>query len=153
LPSDDLPIDAISHNIRQEVIESQIVAASEIPVSKLESEQAKHQSKLTKNELKKAKLQLKEVELQNRELELKLNDHQQAHEMRQRFFGFSRWLLTGVVLASTLAMAAYMIGHWGQIESVVMVAFFGSIAAEVIGLAAIVARYLFPSNDKTGNSD
>jgi hypothetical protein len=68
---------------------------------------------------------------------------QQAHRMRKRFYNFVVKAVFGTLAASALTMFLYVISQWGKIDAAVMVAFFSAVVVQVIGLAYIIARYLF----------
>ena len=87
------------------------------------------------------RLGLLEQDLEERKHDVR--DRNQAHDMRKHFYRLAVALLSGAIIASVGVLGAYMWSQWGEVEATVMVGFFGSVAAEVIGLAAIVARYLF----------
>lgn len=88
-----------------------------------------------------------EVELRKTDLEAA----QQAHEMRESFY---RWVIRAVSLtlvASAASMVAYLWSQWGSIAPAVMVAFYSAVVVQVIGLAYIIARYLFAPRGQAAN--
>ncbi len=57
------------------------------------------------------------------------------------------WLCSGIVAFSTIAMGFYMASEWNELSAAVMVGWFGSVVAQVIGIVFVVANYLFPKDD------
>lgn len=111
-----------------------------------EARQAEYQNSMRLLEVELEKLKLEEREQDVAERRADVEDRKQAHDLRARFFWFSVFLLGLAILSSAAALGAYMWSQWRQIVPAVMVGFFGSIVVEVIGLAAIVARYLFTNH-------
>lgn len=76
---------------------------------------------------------------------------QQAHGMRERFFNFVVRSVVGTLIATGLVMAAYVVSQWGRLAPGVMVSFYSAVVVQVIGLAYIIARYLFaPRSNSNG---
>lgn len=77
---------------------------------------------------------------------------EQANKLRKRFFTFVMRTVATTLIATAVIMAAYVVSQWGKIEAAVMVAFFSAVVVQVIGLALIIARYLFaPRGNGNGN--
>lgn len=71
----------------------------------------------------------------------------ERNKQRRSMMSWTLGLASGIVGVSTLAMTAYFISEWGRLEPAVMLGWFGSVVAEVLGLVYIVASYLFPTDD------
>lgn len=67
----------------------------------------------------------------------------QAHKMRKRFFRFVVRSVVSTLVATGAIMGAYVVSQWGDLDAAVMVAFFSAVVVQVLGLAYIIARYLF----------
>ncbi|WP_344734216.1 hypothetical protein [Nocardioides fonticola] len=74
---------------------------------------------------------------------------EQAHGFRQRFFNTVTRTLWVALSSSVVLLALYMISEWHEVSPTVMVAYFSAVVVNVLGLAFIVARYVFhdPSTD------
>ncbi|MDP5226624.1 MULTISPECIES: hypothetical protein [Arthrobacter] len=48
---------------------------------------------------------------------------------------------------SALIMLLYMISHWGKTDGAVMISWFASVVAQIIGIVFVMANYLFPKDD------
>lgn len=68
----------------------------------------------------------------------------QTHDFREKFFKTIRGALVASLLASALLMGVYAISQWGHIDAKVMMSFNAAVVVNTIGLAYIVAKYLFP---------
>jgi hypothetical protein len=67
----------------------------------------------------------------------------QKHEQREELFKTVRRCLVCTLAASALIMAFYIRSQWGNIASAVMISWNVAIVVNTIGLAYIVANYLF----------
>lgn len=70
----------------------------------------------------------------------------QKHDQREKLFGTVRWCLVCTLMASAAIMGFYMWSQWGQISSEVMISWNVAIVVNTVGLAYIVANYLFSDN-------
>lgn len=68
----------------------------------------------------------------------------QALDLRKRFFRIVIWALWFVLGSSVAVMTAYIVSQWGRLDSRVMIAWMAAAVVQTIGLAYIVANYLFP---------
>lgn len=67
------------------------------------------------------------------------NDHRKT---------FVKWVIravTGTLAVSVALMVLYVISEWGHIAPQVMVAWFSATVVQTLGLAYVIARYLFPA--------
>lgn len=80
----------------------------------------------------------------------KLTEAQRANQFRKDLVKFTQITVAGLVIAATVFMLIYVISQWGEIEAGVMIAYFTSIVAEVVGILWVIARYLFPSSGSDG---
>lgn len=82
----------------------------------------------------------------NRILEAEAKRQDQANELRPRFFWSVVAAMSFTLVASVGIMAAYLWSQWGEVEPGVMIAWMSAAVVETIGLAYIVANYLFPGS-------
>ena len=75
---------------------------------------------------------------------LKLLKGQQSHELREQLFTTVRWALISTLGAAVIIMGLYLKSEWGHIDAAVMISFHTAVVVNTIGLAYIVANYLFP---------
>lgn len=68
----------------------------------------------------------------------------QTLKLRESFFKTVRWALISILVASAVTMVLYLISEWGNVSPTVMISFNVAIVVDTIGLAYIVANYLFP---------
>ncbi len=68
--------------------------------------------------------------------------HQQNH-LRERFFAWTRWVVAGALSANFGIFSAYMVSQWHHVSDQVMIAWIGATVIEVLGVALIIAKYLF----------
>lgn len=68
----------------------------------------------------------------------------QTHQFRDSFFRVVCTSVIGALAASIASVAAYCFSEWGQLDSTVIIGFNAAVVVQVIGLALIVAKYLFP---------
>lgn len=68
----------------------------------------------------------------------------QTHEFRDRFFSTISKSLIGTLFASVLVMVLYLISQWGEVSAAAVVSFNAAVVVNVLGLALILANYLFP---------
>jgi len=129
----DLPLAEIQQDIPLTSVAASLIEPDE-PVSDLAEQRSRHQLDMLKH--------------QAEESRLNIEDHRQAHKMRLQFYWYSVVALGIMVLSSIGIMIAYLVGHWGRVDAVVMSAFYVSVVAQVVGLAFIVARYLFPGKSE-----
>jgi hypothetical protein len=68
----------------------------------------------------------------------------QTHKFRESLFSTVRWALIATLAASVAVMGVYMGSQWGEIEPAVIISFNAAVVVNTVGLAYIVANYLFP---------
>lgn len=68
----------------------------------------------------------------------------QTHSFRRSLFTTIRRALVATLAAAVSVMVLYMISEWGQIDPTVVISFNAAVVVNTIGLAYIVANYLFP---------
>lgn len=85
-----------------------------------------------------------DVELASKIAQQKLDRLEQAHLMRKVFFALAGVLATATVGTSVGMVIAVLNG--ADIEGPVAIAFISGLAAETVGVLAIMAGYLFPRN-------
>lgn len=68
----------------------------------------------------------------------------QTHKFRDSLFTTVQRALVGTLLVAVGIMAAYITSEWGHISPAVMISFHTAVVVNTIGLAYIVANYLFP---------
>jgi len=76
----------------------------------------------------------------------KLTELEAANEFRQTLVTSTKWTVTALVGCATLFMGLYIWSQWDHIEASVMIAYFASVVAEIIGILFVIARYLFPKS-------
>lgn len=72
-----------------------------------------------------------------------LKTDKQKRKLRNDLF---RWAIrtTGLVLVlNFVVIGLYLLSQWGRIEATVMVAWISGTVVEILGIVAIIARYLF----------
>ncbi|GMA33541.1 hypothetical protein [Litorihabitans aurantiacus] len=88
----------------------------------------------------------------NRILNAEADRQDQANKLRERFF----WSVTGAMsfalVSSVLVMGAYIWSEFGDVQIQVMIAWLSATVVETIGLAYIIANYLFPKDSQKGDS-
>ena len=81
-------------------------------------------------------------------------DHQQDINLKKKY---ADWLLGAVVAQLIVANAVFVVYAWagehGDLDAVVIDVWLGATLVQVIGVAAIVTRYLFPRRDGVGSDD
>lgn len=83
-------------------------------------------------------------ELVERKVDAATRKADQTHKFREKFFGTVSWAVLGTLVASVVVMLLYLCSEWGQLDAAVLIAFNSAVVVQVIGLAYIVAKYLFP---------
>ena len=78
------------------------------------------------------------------DIEAKKKKAEQTHDLRGRFFGTVQWALLGTLGSATVLMGCYLFSQWGSVDAAVMISFNAAVVVNTIGLAYIVANYLFP---------
>lgn len=68
----------------------------------------------------------------------------QTHRFRGSLFRTVTWSLVGTLLAAVGIMGVYLASQWHHVDSAVMISFNAAVVVNTIGLAYIVANYLFP---------
>lgn len=68
----------------------------------------------------------------------------QTHGFRDSFFRTVKWSLISTLAAAVVIMALYIISEWNDLQSAVLISFNAAVVVNTIGLAYIVANYLFP---------
>lgn len=68
----------------------------------------------------------------------------QTFDFREKFFRTVSRSLIGALIACGLTMLAYVFSEWGTLDAAVMISFNAAVVAQVVGLAFILAKYLFP---------
>ena len=76
----------------------------------------------------------------------KIDEHKKAIEYRDKLVGFTRKAVGGLITAATAFMAFYIWSQWNHIEESVIIAYFGSVVLEVVGILYVIAQYLFPKD-------
>lgn len=76
--------------------------------------------------------------------EAALRKANQTHDFRDRFFTTISGSLIGILLSSVLVMLLYVISQWGEVSGAAVVSFNAAVVVNVLGLALILANYLFP---------
>ena len=69
---------------------------------------------------------------------------EQTHNFRKTLFETVRWSLVATLAASAVMMVLYLMSQWGKVSPAVMVSFHTAVVVNTVGLAYIVANYLFP---------
>lgn len=69
----------------------------------------------------------------------------QTHGFRESLFKTVRRALVATLGSSVIIMALYMVSEWGSVSPAVMISFNAAVVVNTIGLAYIIANYLFPS--------
>ena len=75
----------------------------------------------------------------------------QANTLRKSFFKFVVVAVAGVLIASAALMGMYVWSEWSELDPGVMIAWYSATVVQVIGLAYIVARYLFAPRGQINN--
>ncbi len=74
----------------------------------------------------------------------------QANDMRKGFYKYVLFMVTVTLVAGDALMGLYVKAQWTRgIDSGVMIAWFSANVVQMVGLAYIVARYLFGSSGGT----
>lgn len=68
----------------------------------------------------------------------------QTHGFRDSFFRTVKWSLISTLAAAVVIMGLYIVSEWSELESAVLISFNAAVVVNTIGLAYIVANYLFP---------
>ena len=92
-------------------------------------------------------------DIERRISEARAQELEDANEYRTRFFYWGVGITTLCVVASIVILIVLML--YGVYETAVGVAFISGLAVEVVGIAAIIAKYLFPdkgAGNKTTNA-
>jgi hypothetical protein len=76
----------------------------------------------------------------------KLNELHAANEYRKTLVKSTQATVAALVTAATVFMGLYIWSQWDHVEASVMIAYFASVVAEVVGILYVIARYLFPSS-------
>jgi hypothetical protein len=76
----------------------------------------------------------------------KLDELQAANQYRKTLVKSTTRTVAALVTAATVFMGFYLWVQRGHIEASVMIAYFASVVAEVVGILFVIARYLFPSS-------
>lgn len=69
----------------------------------------------------------------------------QTHDFRESLFKTVRRALVATLLSSVIIMGLYLASEWGSVSAAVMISFNAAVVVNTIGLAYIIANYLFPS--------
>lgn len=72
-----------------------------------------------------------------------------ANKQRDHFFKFVVAAVAFSLASSVGLMALYFWSEWHEIDSAVLIAWFSANVVQVIGLAYVIANYLFPSSAKS----
>lgn len=80
--------------------------------------------------------------------EAEIDEAYLANTLRKSFFKFIIFVVSLTLLASVVLMALYVKSEWKEVEANVMIAWFSANVVQVLGLAYIVARYLFTPRSK-----
>lgn len=75
-----------------------------------------------------------------------------ANSFRPHFYFWAiRWARVAI-LASFVSLGVYTVSNWGHLDARVFATFLGATVVEVIGIVAIIARYLFQTSVPKNNS-
>jgi hypothetical protein len=77
--------------------------------------------------------------------------HQQ-NQLREKFFAWARWIVSGTLISNFAIFGVYMGSQWHHISDTVMTGWISATVIEVLGLAYIIARYLF-DQPTAGNAE
>lgn len=72
-----------------------------------------------------------------------LDDGKQNRRLRRHFFYFITVAVSTVIIAGIAVVGLYFGSEWGHVDASVIVAWFSAEIVQTIGLAYIVAKYLF----------
>lgn len=73
---------------------------------------------------------------------------EQDNTHRGWFVKWVLWVVSGTLAAGVAVMVAYVCSEWHTIESAVLIAWFSASVVQTIGLAYVIANYLFPHTEK-----
>lgn len=69
---------------------------------------------------------------------------QQAHDFRRRLFSTITRVVVCTLFGAACLMGAYVWSQWGELDRIVVISFNAAVVVNTVGLAYIVANYLFP---------
>ncbi|WP_309080319.1 hypothetical protein [Zhihengliuella sp.] len=81
----------------------------------------------------------------------KANEAHDKNDLRQKFFRWTMWLITGALTVNAVGMFLYLISQWGRLSDTVMVGWFATTLVEVLGLGYVIANYLFDGRRAAGS--
>ena len=84
-----------------------------------------------------------------KQIEAAKNKANQTYDFRDSFFRTVKWSLIATLAAAVVVMVLYIIADWGHLDATVLISFNSAVVVNTLGLAYIVANYLFPK----GGSD
>ena len=99
-------------------------------------------------EMSMTRLNIRRLEFRQEMLDADLADRRQTAALRGSFASVIKWAMIATLAATGLLMAAYLLlttFFEAELDTAVMVAWFSSTVVQVIGLAYVVANYLFPT--------
>jgi hypothetical protein len=70
----------------------------------------------------------------------------QANRLRKRFYRWTTRVAAAALFLNFAVFGLYMISEWGRLADAVMIAWISATVVEVLGIVAIVARYLFETD-------
>lgn len=76
----------------------------------------------------------------------KLKEHQDAAAYRTFLIWFMLGSVGALELASTGFMVAYCFSQWHNIHPAVVIGYFSSVVAQVVGILYVISKYLFPES-------
>ena len=72
-----------------------------------------------------------------------LKTDKQKRRLRTKLFRWALWTTSLVLGANVVMFILYFISQWGRVEASVMIAWISGTVVEILGIVAIMARYLF----------
>lgn len=102
-------------------------------------------------------LAIKRIEPTDKTVDSKAEDARekakQTHQFRDTFFSTVRLTLIGALISSALIMGAYIWSQWGHVSASAIISFNAAVVVNVLGLALILANYLFPKGGGDRHGD
>lgn len=92
-----------------------------------------------------AKLEASDQDIANGLQRAALTKANQDNVHRATFVTWVIRIVSGTLLSSVGIMALYVKSEWHEIEAEVLIAWFSATVVQTLGLAYVIAKYLFPS--------
>ncbi|MGW6376208.1 hypothetical protein ACWFRB_09115 [Rhodococcus sp. NPDC055112] len=73
-----------------------------------------------------------------------LKKAKQQNKLRKRYFKWAGLTVIGSLVGNFGIFVTYIISQWGSVSDPVMIAWISATVVEVLGIAYIIANYLFP---------